>query len=450
MTKKQRFILTITLLVAVFTALLNQTVMVTALPVMMQQFSIKLTTAQWLTTGYVLVLGIATPISALLYERFSTRHLFITLIISFIVATLVGASGVNFAMVLIARLCQAAMGGILMTFSQIALLGLYSPQQRGTILGLFSMVVSAGPAIGPTFAGILLAHFTWHSLFWVVLVVMVLILGLGWRFLPDLQAGQPIKFDWVAIGLLVTGMGLLLIGISTLQTNWQWGLGLLLVGVFLTAGFVRQQLSTTQPILNLRLFKNATFTRMTLAVMLTFAVMMGTETLLPVLLETHRGLSSMQTGLVMLPGALANVILAPLVGRWYDQHGLEKIMMIGLALTLVASGWFYFITAETPVVFIILAYALRMSGSAMIISVTVAQALAPLAGRELSHGTALNNAVRQIAGSLGNTVLIWAVNSQANFNGGFQLAMGVTIVAALGLVWLGISEIRAIKAVANQ
>lgn len=428
MSNSKRRLLAGTLLLAVFTALLNQTLMITALPVMMTTFHVKLSLAQWLTTGYVLVLGIITPIAAALYDRFSTRRLFMGLIGGFILASLLGAVAPTFTIVLIARLSQAVLGGILMSFAQIALLAMFPANQRGTVLGLFSMVVSAGPAIGPTFAGFLLAKFSWHSLFIVVLLVMLLVAVIGWLGLPDLKPARSVKIDWWSMTLAFFGMGLALMGISAMQSQLVLGSSELLVGILLLVIFTRRQLKTSSPLLNLRLLTQGTFRRMTLIVMLNFALMMGTETILPVILENHRGYTSMATGLIMLPGALANLVLSPIVGRLYDRWGMKWLLISGLGLQLLALLPLWVATTNTASVWLILGYTLRMASCAIVTSVTIAESLKTFNGTSLSHGTTLSNTGRQVAGSLGNTLMIWELTAQPHINLGFQSALILTVV----------------------
>lgn len=450
MTKSKRRLLTGTLLLAVFTALLNQTLMITALPIMMTTFHVGLSLVQWLTTGYVLILGIITPIAATLYERFSTRRLFLILIGGFILASGLGAMATNFYLLLAARLIQAMMGGILMTFAQIALLAMFPDNQRGTILGLFSMVVSAGPAVGPTFAGMLLAKFSWQSLFIVVLIIMILVGVIGLIGLPDLKPAKAVQIDWWSVLLAFFGMGLLLIGISALQTQAVTGIIEMAIGLILIVGFAHRQWGTATPLLNLKLLCQGTFLRMTIVVMLNFAIMMGTETILPVLLETHRGYSSMNTGLIMLPGALANLILAPIIGRLYDRYGLKWLLLTGLGLQLIAFLPLWIAATNANLAWIVVGYTLRMASCALITSVTITASLATFSGMSLSHGTTLSNTGRQVAGSLGNTLLVWALNSRSSISMGFKSALLLTAGLFIVIVILSGRELGHASAQSND
>ena len=153
-----RKVVTIILLVSTFISLMSQTMMITALPVIQHDVHRSLNTVQWLTTGYTLMIGMITPLSSNLYERFTNRQVFLGTLGTFIAGTLLGCVATSFGMLLAARLIQACAGGMLMSFKMTTMISIYPPEKRGSILGLSSLVIAAGPAIGPSTAGLIL-HF---------------------------------------------------------------------------------------------------------------------------------------------------------------------------------------------------------------------------------------------------------------------------------------------------
>ena len=153
LTPRQRTIIAAIMLLASFISLMSQTMVVTALPVVEAQLHQPLAVVQWLTTGYTLVIGIITPLSANLYEKYNNRQFFLAIIALFLGGTIVGCLATNFRTLLGARLIQAAAGGLLVSLQMTTLVTIFPPEKRGTIMGLSSLVVSFGPAIGPTLAG---------------------------------------------------------------------------------------------------------------------------------------------------------------------------------------------------------------------------------------------------------------------------------------------------------
>lgn len=435
-------IITFILLLTAFIALLNQTVMITALPVISQSFHISLNLTQWLTSGYVLMIGLVTPISARLSEKYTSRQVFISILLGFILGTILGSFATNFYILLSARLIQAIATGILMSFMQISLISLYPVEQRGSVMGLVSLVVSAGPALGPSLAGVLLNYFSWQYLFRLILPVMIILLILSWIYLPNFSTPKPVKIDLLSVFTAMVGMGSILISISLFTSNIPMAVGLLILGVIVIGYFTRRQLHLTTPLLQLRLLKRRSFLIMLIAIMLAFGIMMGTEAILPVYFETVKSDSPLLAGLVLLPGAAANALVAPMVGRFYDKHGVKWPLLLGSLLLLISSIPLVLITAETSTILIMLDYIVRMIGISMIVSVTITEGLRDLTANEISDGTALNNSLRQVSGSTFTTIMMILVTLRGNFSLGVQVAIWFTVIATVAVIVLSLGYLR--------
>ena len=212
------------------------------------------------------------------------------------------------------------------------------------------------------------------------------------------------------------------------------GVSMMVAGLLFVAWFARRQWSSAQPLLNLRLLKGATFRRMTVGVMLAFGVFLGTETIIPVLLESHAGRSGFATALVMLPGAVSNVIASPLTGRVFDARGLRTIWAWGSGITVVSAVALLAVSPASAPWAIAGAYLLRVVGTSVMSALPTARALKGLTGEDISHASALLNSLRQVAGALSNTVLVWAVAVVPDFTDGFRLAMAITAAATVVMV----------------
>ncbi|WP_082395178.1 MFS transporter [Lacticaseibacillus saniviri] len=217
MNAKKRNLIAIILLVTAFVALLNQTLMITALPVMAKTLHISLNLAQWLTAGYVLTVGLITPISANLIEKFTSRQIFLSIVLVFILGTLIGPLTNNFAIILLGRLIQAAAGGVLVTFVMVSMISLYAPEQRGLVMGYVSLVISAGPAIGPTLSGLIMNFYPWQALFYLILPIMILAFIAGWLWLPNYTEKHATTIDVRSVISSILGIGLIMSSISILR-----------------------------------------------------------------------------------------------------------------------------------------------------------------------------------------------------------------------------------------
>ena len=426
-----RRLITIILLLSTFVSLASQTMMVTALPVIQHDLHVSLNAAQWLTTGYTLIIGIVTPLSSNMYDKFTNRHVFLGIIGTFIVGTLLGCFATNFFTLLLARLIQACASGMMMSFQMTTMISIYPIEKRGSILGLSSLVISAGPAIGPTLAGFILQVLPWRWLFILVLPFMVLAWIGGYFKLANFSQPRDIKIDYLSVLISLIGSGLALGSLTAFQVNAWVGLAMLIVGLAVIAVFVKRQFHLTNPMLKVQIFKYSSFRLMTIVGIFTFMVLLGTEQLMPIFTEnvTHTG--SFISGLILLPGAICNAIAASIVGRIYDEYGPKWLIITGGVIMLLASIPLVTISRESSLWVLTIAYAVRMIGNACVFSPALSEAFSQLSRAENSHGTALNNTLRQVFGAVSVTMLVVIAGIPSSLITGIRISMWVTVLLVI-------------------
>ena len=426
-----RRLITIILLLSTFVSLAIQTMMVTALPVIQHDLHVSLNAAQWLTTGYTLIIGIVTPLSSNMYDKFTNRHVFLGIIGTFIVGTLLGCFATNFFTLLLARLIQACASGMLMSFQMTTMISIYPIEKRGSILGLSSLVISAGPAIGPTMAGFILQVLPWRWLFILVLPFMVLAWIGGYFKLANFSQPRDIKIDYLSVLISLIGSGLTLGSLTAFQVNAWVGLAMLIVGLAVIAVFVKRQLHLTNPMLKVQIFKYSSFRLMTIVGIFAFMVLLGTEQLMPIFTEnvTHTG--SFVSGLILLPGAICNAIAASIVGRIYDEYGPKWLIITGGVIMLLSSIPLVTISRGSSLWVLTIAYAVRMIGNACVFSPALSEAFSQLSRAENSHGTALNNTLRQVFGAVSVTMLVVIAGIPSSLITGIRISMWVTVLLVI-------------------
>ena len=426
-----RRLITIILLLSTFVSLASQTMMVTALPVIQHDLHVSLNAAQWLTTGYTLIIGIVTPLSSNMYDKFTNRHVFLGIIGTFIVGTLLGCFATNFFTLLLARLIQACASGMMMSFQMTTMISIYPIEKRGSILGLSSLVISAGPAIGPTLAGFILQVLPWRWLFILVLPFMVLAWIGGYFKLANFSQPRDIKIDYLSVLISLIGSGLTLGSLTAFQVNAWVGLAMLIVGLAVIAVFVKRQFHLTNPMLKVQIFKYSSFRLMTIVGIFAFMVLLGTEQLMPIFTEnvTHTG--SFISGLILLPGAICNAIAASIVGRIYDEYGPKWLIITGGVIMLLASIPLVTISRESSLWVLTIAYAVRMIGNACVFSPALSEAFSQLSRAENSHGTALNNTLRQVFGAVSVTMLVVIAGIPSSLITGIRISMWVTVLLVI-------------------
>ncbi|MFD1954892.1 DHA2 family efflux MFS transporter permease subunit [Paenibacillus thailandensis] len=403
------------LLIAAFVALLSQTLLNVALPSIMDDLGIGANTVQWLSTGYLLVNGILIPISAYLIDRFTTRQLFIWATGLFTLGTIVSAVAPNFGLLLTGRLVQAAGAGILMPLMSLVFLTIFPVEQRGKAMGTMGLAMIFAPAVGPTLSGWIVEHQSWRVLFYIVLPLSVLALVFGAFSMKNVTRKSDPKLDVLGVALSTLGFGGLLYGFSD-AANDGWGnirvIVSLAVGVVALAMFIWRELTAEKPILEFRVFQYGMFSLTTVINVIVTMAMFSGMILLPIYLQQIRGFTPLESGLLLLPGAILMGIMSPITGIIFDKIGARWLAVIGLLITTVTSYEFSKLTTETTYAHIMLMYTLRMFGMSMLMMPIQTAGMNQLPQRLNAHGSAMQQTLRNVAGALGTAFLVTVMSNE--------------------------------------
>ncbi|AVQ36985.1 MAG TPA: DHA2 family efflux MFS transporter permease subunit [Staphylococcus kloosii] len=406
---KKNIPLFIVLLSGAFITILNQTLLGTALPPIMKDLHLDNSTVQWLQSIFMLVNGIMIPVTAFLIERFTSRQLFLSAMGVFTVGTLICAFGPDFFTLLIGRILQAAGAGIMMPLMQTILFLLFPEGKRGTAMGLFGLVIAFAPAIGPTLSGILVEYFTWRSVFYVILPIAVINIITAYILLKNVTELTYPKLDKLSVVLSTIGFGGILYGFSTVSqagfTSWHVIVSLI-VGIIALVIFIKRQLNLKEPMLEFRVFSYNIYTIGTVLGMFVFAVMIATNIILPLYMQNMLHLTPLQSGLVLLPGAIVMGLFNPITGYLFDKFGGKWLARGGLLLLALSTLPFTFLTSHTSITYLTIMNTIRMISIAMVMMPMTTLAINQLPQHLISHGTAMNNTFRQMAGALGTALFI--------------------------------------------
>ncbi|MER3121510.1 MDR family MFS transporter [Bacillus altitudinis] len=403
-------------LVGAFVAILNQTLLIPAIPHIMEEFNIDVSKGQWLTTAFMLTNGILIPITAFLIEKFSSRSLVLTALSIFTAGTILASFATNFPVLLAARIVQAAGAGILMPLMQTIFLTIFPKEKRGQAMGMVGLVISFAPALGPTLGGWIVDSFSWKFLFYIVLPIGIIDLILAFFLMKNVTQQRDTRIDVLSVILSSFGFGGLLYGFSSVGTyGWTSATVLisLIVGAVSLFFFILRQSNLKRPMLEFGVFKFAIFSLTTFLGMLVFALLIGTETILPLYTQNVRGLSALDTGLILLPGALFMGFLSPIIGRIFDKVGGKGLALGGFTILAVTSLPFIMLNLDSSIALITVAYTLRLIGVGMIMMPLTTAGINSLPPHLIPHGTAMNNTMRQMGGSIGTAVLVSIMSSSA-------------------------------------
>ncbi|MCA1291473.1 DHA2 family efflux MFS transporter permease subunit [Paenibacillus sp. alder61] len=405
----KRTILVVVMLAGAFVTMLNQTLLNTALPQIMKDLSISANTAQWLTTGFMLVTGVLIPVSAFLIETFSTRRLFITAMCLFASGTLMAATAPNFPVLIFGRILQAVSDGLMLPLMQTIFLMIFPVKQRGSAMGMVGLVMAFAPAIGPTLSGWVVENFSWRALFYMIFPIAVLIIIFASFMLENVTKVTHPKIDIMSIILSSLGFGGLLYGFSS-AGNHAWSSSevvmALIVGTVAIGLFIWRQRTVEKPMLEFKVLKNRTFSLTLVIGMVVMVTMIGVELFLPLYIQTARGFTPLESGLLLLPGAIVMGVMSPITGRIFDKIGARPLAVIGSVILVGMTLLFSNITASTPYIYMMVIYAIRMFGISLMMMPVMTAGLNQLPDHLIPHGTAMSNTLTQLAASVGAALLV--------------------------------------------
>ncbi len=409
--RESRLVVTV-LVIAAFVVILNETIMNVALPRLMAELSVDATTVQWLATAFMLTMSVVIPTTGFLLQRLSTRTVYLLAMGLFSAGTLLAALAPGFGVLLLARVVQASGTAIMMPLLMTSVLSLIPVQRRGQVMGTVSIVISVAPAIGPTLSGIILQFLSWRFMFLTVLPIALAALLYGASKLRGAPEGERPRLDALSVILTVPAFGGVVYGLSQLGGEATVGLGpaipLAVGGVALVA-FVLRQLALQRsgsPLLDLRAFTYPMYTIATALLMVGMMALFGVIILLPIYLQQLRGLDTLSTGLLLLPGGLVMGLLAPRVGKWFDAVGPLPLTLTGTSLITGVLVALSFITADSPVWIALALHVVLSLGLALLFTPTFTSGLNPLPRHLYSHGSAILSTLQQVAGAAGTALLV--------------------------------------------
>ncbi|QNR20744.1 multidrug efflux MFS transporter [Exiguobacterium sp. Helios] len=399
------------LLMVGFVGMFSETALNIAMVNLMDVFQISAATAQWLTTGFLLTLGILMPISGLLLQMFTTRQLFVYSLISLIAGTLIGALAFSFEMLMIARVLQAVGMGMLLPLMFNTILVIYPPEKRGAAMGFVGLVIMFAPATGPTIGGLLIEYLAWNYIFWISLPFLVVGLLIGLKFLENVTEVTKPHIDLLSVLLSTVGFGGVVFGFSKAgegEEGWSSMIVVtsIVIGLISLFFFVLRQNSMKEPMLNLKVFKYPMYVLGLLLVMMSMLIIMSSMIILPMFLQTGAGLSVFIAGLMLLPGSALNGLLSPFIGRLFDKFGPKWLVIPGLLLVTTMLWFFTTLTIASSVIFIVALHVGLMVGIAMIWMPSQTNGLNQLPPELYAHGTAIMNTLQQVIGAVGTAVAV--------------------------------------------
>lgn len=431
----------------VFMVILDTTVVNVAFPTLRAEYGATLDDAQWIVSVYVLALGMATPLAGYMSERFGIKRVYVAGLAGFVGGSVLCGLAPSLELLIFARVLQGIGGGIALPLGSAQLFAAFPPREQGKAFGYFGIAILVAPALGPMLGGFLVDQGLWRWIFFVNLPIGAFGVFMAQRWLRERPHHRKPGLDLTGLVLACFAFGGLLYGASVAaERGWgdpftlTWfGLGLVsfLVLLYLELNVAKE------PLIDFRLFGNRTFMYANLVGYVSALALFGAEFMMPVYLQTLRGQSSLQSGITLIPIAIAAGISSPIAGRLYDRIGPRPLVVVGFLLLAINNWQFSLLDHSTPISFIMILLGLRGVALGMTMQTTFATAMGSVPRDKLARGSSLINSTRNVVQAIGVAVMATIIASESldpirGFEAAYRLTFYISILAiAIGALLPG-------------
>ncbi len=423
-------------------SILDTTIVNVALETLSRDLHASLAQIQWVITGYMLALAAVIPVTGWAARRYGAKPVYLTSLVLFTAGSaLCGLAG-SVGQLIVFRVLQGVGGGMILPLGQLIMATAAGPRRMGRLMSLVAVPAMLAPIFGPTLGGLILDNTSWRWIFFVNLPVGVVAFVASLRTLPTVERAPTDRLDLVGLALMATGLPLLTYGLAEVgATGSVTGVRVVLpavAGVALIAVFVRHALGASAPLLDLRLYRRATFASASVAMFCLGAALFGAMILMPLYWQQIRHESVVDTGLLTAPMGIGMALVMPLAGRLADRLGGGPLALAGVLLTSVATIPFGFIGAQTSIAWLSVAMLVRGMGVGLAFMPAMSAAFAALRPSELSHATPQLNVLQRVGGSIGTAVLAVVLQHALRHTASPAGAYGTAFWWSLGLTALAI------------
>jgi len=424
LTSGQRGLITLTVMAATLMEVLDISIVNVALPNMQGQLGATFDQIGWVATGYIISNVIILPLTGWLSDFFGRRMYLFYSVVLFTIASFGCGVSRTLAMLVLFRVLQGVGGAAFLSTAQATLVEIYPRSRQGFAQAIFGMGVVMAPTLGPTVGGFLTDRFSWPWIFFVNVPVGALVAITTLIVIPDsLHAGARRQADWIGIGLLAVGLGSLQAVLERgerddwFQAHYIVALALASFVGLLLFGWWELRPQNKNPAVDLRVALNRNLAIGSLCGFALGFSLYGSVLLVPQFLQLVQSHTAQQTGLLLIPGGLATVMVMPIIGQLVNR--VDVRMMIGLGAVILTASAFQFssiLTVNAPDSVLFLPLILRGVGIGLQFVPLSVICLGTLPGKDVAQGAGLFNLMRQLGGSFGIALLATTLDRRQKFH----------------------------------
>lgn len=431
---------------------LTQTVMNAMLGSVEADLGVDAALAQWLTTVYMLVLGVTVPLVTFLSLKMSTRSLLFTVLGVFFAGSLVAYVAPSFPVLVAARVMQAFAAGITLPLVQSIAMMRFPKGQNGTAMGIAGIAMGFAPNIGPTIGGALVDSWGWRSFFLILMALLAVLFVLSVLLVE--YEGTPERdavLDVPSFVLCTCGLGGLLLGFSnasslSLAHPAVWAS--VLVGAVFFAAFLLRQKRVEHPLINLCIFQSARFRASFVIQNCLFGSFMGITLIVPLYVQGLCGGSALEAGLVFIPATILAIVFNPLAGILADKVGPRPVTIVAGALLFAGAASMVLVNETTPLWLLAVMQTVRGIGVSSLIGPLNSWGMSQLPPQIMMDGSAFFACIRQACASFGTALMVFAITALGTSAAGtpaalgYQVAFGLSALLSLCVLVGAIGKVR--------
>lgn len=402
-----------------FMSILDTSIVNIAIPKMMAVFSVDAEDAQWVLTAYMLTMGVVQPATGYLCDVYGTRRMYLISLAVFVLGSaLCGMAWSNDTMIAF-RVMQAIGGGLIIPVTMSIVYQIFPPQERNMAMGIWGISAMVAPAIGPTLSGYFVEYWDWRLIFTINIPIGLVGYVLAVLILKETPRTVSHRFDYGGLTTSAIGLFCLLLALSKgVSEGWTSAYIVTLFYLALTnlILFVLIELQHPEPLLDLSLFKDWNFSCSIIGIFLGTMALFGGIFMVPLYLENIMGYTAMQTGVLLFPSAATAGVMMPIAARLADRFGAKPIIVSGLTILMLGSLPLIYVDLDTSYQYVMMVMFVRGIGLGMSLMLITVVGMNTVPFSKISRASSLNNAIRQISGSLGIAILTTVMQNRQIFH----------------------------------
>jgi MFS transporter, DHA2 family, multidrug resistance protein len=392
---------------ATFMEVLDTTVVNVSLPHIAGSLSASVDEASWALTSYLVANAIILPMTGWLANFFGRKRMLLGAVFGFTAASFLCGLAPNLSTLILFRILQGATGGALQPLSQAVMLEAFPPQDRGKAMAFWGLGIVVAPMLGPVIGGWLTDNYSWRWVFYINLPVgLASVLMTRWFiFDPPYIRRSNKGIDYWGIGMLALGVAALQIVLDKGQEDdWfasHWIAMSALVAIAALVAFVIRELKASNPVVQLRVFKNRTYSAGVFLMTVLGFVLYGSLLLVPIFLQTLLGYPALNAGIAMAPRGLGSFLMMPVVGTVLGRFDPRKVLAVGLT----GAAWSLYalsrLNLEAGYWDIFWPQFIQGAALALLFVPLTTATMDPIPKEEMGNATSMFNLMRNLGGSFG-------------------------------------------------